>query len=134
MSILITDMKIGQTIKTRYFSNVVADLKKVSDTIFELSYQDMAPSVIQGQMTVRDQTDVFEIDYKTQLLIEQKQLFSADDKCKFYNWEVKIISTKELIKELTERFYNISIDEFKELHEEVQELSKVIESNTLLLT
>ena len=85
MSILITDMKIGQTIKTRYFSNVVADLKKVTDTIFEQSYQDMAPSVIQGQMTVRDQTDIFEIDYKTQLLIEQKQLFSADDKFKFYN-------------------------------------------------
>ena len=85
MSILITDMKIGQVVKTQYFSNVVADLKKVSDTIFELSYQDMAPSVIQGQMTVRNQTDIFEIDYKTQLLIEQKQLFSVDDKCKFYN-------------------------------------------------
>ena len=85
MSILITDMKIGQTVKTRYFSNVVADLKKVSDTIFELSYQDMAPSVIQGQMTVRNQTDVFEIDYETQLLIKQKQLNSVDDKCKFYN-------------------------------------------------
>jgi hypothetical protein len=78
-------MKIGQTVKTRYFSNVVADLKKVSDTIFELSYQDMTPSVIQGQMTVRNQTDVFEIDYETQLLIKQKQLTSVDDKCKFYN-------------------------------------------------
>ena len=85
MSILITDMKIGQTVKTQYFSKVVADLKKVSDTIFELSYQDMAPSVIKGQMTVRNQTDIFEIDYKTQLLIEQKQLFSADNKYKFYN-------------------------------------------------
>lgn len=85
MSILITDMKIGQTVKTRYFSNVVADLKKVSDTIFELSYQDMAPSVIQGQLTVRDQTDIFEIDHETQLLIKQKQLTSVDDKCKFYN-------------------------------------------------
>lgn len=85
MSILITDMQIGQTVKTRYFSNIVADLKKVSETIFELSYKNMAPSVIQDQMTVRDQTDVFEIDYKTQLLIEQKQLFSADDKCKFYS-------------------------------------------------
>lgn len=85
MSILITDMKIGQTIKTQYFSNVVADLKKVSDTIFELTYQDIAPSVIQGQMTVREQTDIFELDYETQLLIEQKQLTSFEDKYKFYN-------------------------------------------------
>lgn len=44
------------------------------------------------------------------------------------------MSTKELIQELTDRFYYISLDEFKELLEEVQELSKVIESNTLLLT
>lgn len=43
------------------------------------------------------------------------------------------MSTKELIKELTERFYDIELDQFKELLEEVQELSKVIESNTLLL-
>ena len=41
------------------------------------------------------------------------------------------ISTKELIKELTEKFYDIELDEFKELH---KELSKVIESNGLLLT
>ena len=85
MSILITDMKIGQTVKTQYFSNVIADLKKISDTVFELSYQDMAPSVIQGQMTVRNQTDIFELDYETQLLIEQKQLTSFEDKYKFYN-------------------------------------------------
>lgn len=85
MSILITNMKVGQTVKTRYFSNVVADLKKVSDTIFELSYQDMTPSVIQGQMTVRDQTNIFEIDIETQKMIEQKQLTSFDDKYKFYN-------------------------------------------------
>ena len=44
------------------------------------------------------------------------------------------MSTKDLIQELTERFYYISIDEFKELDKEVQELSKVIESNDLLLT
>ena len=43
------------------------------------------------------------------------------------------MSTKELIKELTERLYYIELDQFKELLEEVQELSKVIESNTLLL-
>lgn len=85
MSILITDMKIGQTVKTKYFSNVIADLKKVSKTIFELTFQDMAPSVIQGQMTVRNQTDIFEIDYETQELIKQKQLTSFDDKYKFYN-------------------------------------------------
>ena len=85
MSILITDMKIGQTVKTQYFSNVLADLKKVSETIFELTFQDMAPSVIQGQMTVRNQTDIFEIDYETQELIKQKQLTSFDDKYKFYN-------------------------------------------------
>ena len=46
----------------------------------------------------------------------------------------KIMSTKELIQELTDRFYYISLDEFKELDKEVQELSKVIESNDLLLT
>ena len=84
MSILITDMKIGQTVKTQYFSNVLADLKKISETIFELTFQDMAPSVIQGQLTIRNQTDIFEIDYKTQLLIEQKQLTSFEDKYKFY--------------------------------------------------
>ena len=84
MSILITDMKIGQTVKTQYFSNVLADLKKISETIFELTYQDMAPSVIQGQMTVREQTDIFELDYETQELIKQKQLTSFDDKYKFY--------------------------------------------------
>jgi hypothetical protein len=44
------------------------------------------------------------------------------------------ISTKELIKELTERIYDIELDEFKELDEEIQELSKVIESKGLLLT
>lgn len=44
------------------------------------------------------------------------------------------MSTKELIKELTERFYDIELDEFKELDKDVQELSKVIESNSLLLT
>ena len=44
------------------------------------------------------------------------------------------ISTNELIKELTERFYYIKLEQFKELHKEVQELSKVIESNGLLLT
>lgn len=85
MSILITDMKIGQTVKTQYFSNVLADLKKISETIFELTYQDMAPSVIQGQMTVREQTDIFELDYETQEMIEQKQLTSVEDKYKFYN-------------------------------------------------
>lgn len=44
------------------------------------------------------------------------------------------MSTKDLIKELTERFYYIPLDEFKELDKEVQELSKIIESNDLLLT
>ena len=44
------------------------------------------------------------------------------------------MSTKELIEELTERFYYISLDEFKELDKDVKELSKVIESNDLLLT
>ena len=44
------------------------------------------------------------------------------------------MSTKELIKELTERFYDIELDEFKELDKDVQELLKVIESNSLLLT
>lgn len=44
------------------------------------------------------------------------------------------MSTKELIQELTERFYYIPLDEFKELNKEVQELSNVIESNDLLLT
>lgn len=44
------------------------------------------------------------------------------------------MSTKELIKELTERFYYISLDEFKELDKDIQELSNVIESNDLLLT
>ena len=44
------------------------------------------------------------------------------------------MSTKELIKDLTDKFYYISLDEFKELVKEVQELSKVIESNDLLLT
>lgn len=46
---------------------------------------------------------------------------------------IQTISTNELIKELTERFYYIELDEFKELLEEIRELSKVIESNTLLL-
>lgn len=44
------------------------------------------------------------------------------------------MSTKELIKELIDRFYYISLDEFKELDKEVQELTKVIKSNDLLLT
>ena len=44
------------------------------------------------------------------------------------------MSTKELIEELTDRLYYISLDEFKELEKEVQELSKVVESNNLLLT
>ena len=85
MSLLITDMTIGQTVKTKYFSNVIADLKKISETVFELSYQDMAPSVIQGQLTVREQSDIFEIDLETQKLIAQQQLTSFEDKYKFYN-------------------------------------------------
>ena len=44
------------------------------------------------------------------------------------------MSTKELIKELIDRFYYISLDEFKELNKEVQELTKVIKSNDFLLT
>lgn len=44
------------------------------------------------------------------------------------------MSTKELIKELIDRFYYISLDEFKELDKEVQELTKVIKSNDFLLT
>lgn len=44
------------------------------------------------------------------------------------------MSTKELIKELTDRFYYISLDEFKELDKKIQELTKVIKSNDLLLT
>ena len=44
------------------------------------------------------------------------------------------MSTKELIKELTERFYYISLDEFKEIGKYIQELSNLIESNDLLLT
>lgn len=44
------------------------------------------------------------------------------------------MSTKEKIKELSEILENISLEEYKTLDEELKELSKVIESNDLLLT
>lgn len=44
------------------------------------------------------------------------------------------MSTKEKIKELTEILEDISLEEYKTLGEELQELLDVIESNYFLLT
>lgn len=44
------------------------------------------------------------------------------------------MSTKEKIKELTEILENISLEEYKNLDEELKELLNVIESNDMLLT
>ena len=72
---LITDIQVGQTFKTRYFTkNQIADVTKLSNNVFKVEYVTMVPSVIQGEYTESHQTDIIELDWKQQAYIKQAQI------------------------------------------------------------
>lgn len=49
---LITDIQVGQTFKTSYFTKIqIADVTKLSNNIFKVEYVTMVPSIIQGEYT-----------------------------------------------------------------------------------
>lgn len=73
---LITDIQIGQTFKTRYFKkkNQIADVTKLSNNVFKVEYVTIVPSVIQGEYTASNQTDIIELNWKQQAYIKQDQI------------------------------------------------------------
>lgn len=72
---LITDIQVGQTFKTRYFTkNQIADITKLSNNVFKVEYVKMVPSVIRGEYTAFNQTDIIELDWKQQAYIKQAQI------------------------------------------------------------
>ena len=77
---LITDIKIGQTFKTRYFTKTqIADVTKLSNNVFKVEYVTMVPSVIQGEYTASNQTDIIELDWKQQAYIKQAQITDVEN-------------------------------------------------------
>lgn len=77
---LITDIQVGQTFKTRYFTkNQIADVTKLSNNVFKVEYVTMVPSVIQGEYTASKQTDIIELDWKQQAYIKQDQLTDVEN-------------------------------------------------------
>ena len=77
---LITDIQIGQTFKTRYFTkNQIADVIKLSNNVFKVEYVTMVPSVIRGEYTASNQTDIIELDWKQQAYIKQAQLTDVEN-------------------------------------------------------
>lgn len=72
---LITDIQTGQTFKTRYFTKTqIANVTKLSNNIFKVEYVTMVPSVIQGEYTASNQTDIIELDWKQQAYIKHAQI------------------------------------------------------------
>ena len=72
---LITNIQVGQTFKTRYFTkNQIADVTKLSNNVFKVEYVKMVPSVIRGEYTASNQTDIIELDWKQQAYIKQAQI------------------------------------------------------------
>lgn len=77
---LITDIQVGQTFKTHYFTkNQIADVTKLSNNVFKVEYVTMVPSVIQGKYTASKQTDIIELDWKQQAYIKQAQLTDVEN-------------------------------------------------------
>ena len=72
---LITDIQTGPTFKTRYFTKTqIANVTKLSNNIFKVEYVTMVPSVIQGEYTASNQTDIIELDWKQQAYIKHAQI------------------------------------------------------------
>lgn len=72
---LITEIQVGQTFKTRYFTKTqIADVTKLSNNVFKVEYVKMGPSVIRGEYTASNQTDIIELDWKQQAYIKQAQI------------------------------------------------------------
>lgn len=77
---LILDIQIGQTFKTRYFTkNQITDVTKLSNNVFKVNYVTMIPSVIQGEYTASNQTDIIELDWKQQAYIKQAQITDVEN-------------------------------------------------------
>ena len=77
---LITDIQVGQTFKTRYFTkNQIANVTKLSNNVFKVEYVTMVPSVIRGEYTAYNQTDIIELDWKQQAYIKQAQLTDIEN-------------------------------------------------------
>lgn len=77
---LITDIQTGQTFKTSYFTKTqIADVTKLSNNVFKVEYVTLVPSVIQGEYTASNQTDIIELDWKQQAYIKQAQLNDAEN-------------------------------------------------------
>ena len=72
---LITDIQVGQTFKTRYFTKTqIADVTKLSNNVFKVEYVIMVPSIIQGEYTASKQEDIIELDWKQQAYIKHAQI------------------------------------------------------------
>lgn len=77
---LITDIKVGQTFKTSYFTkNQIADVTKLSNNVFKVKYVTMVPSVIQGEYTAYEQEDIIDLDWKQQAYIKQAQITDIEN-------------------------------------------------------
>lgn len=77
---LITDIQVGQTFKTRYFTKTqIADVTKLSNNVFKVEYVTMVPSVIQGEYTASKQSDIIELDWKQQTYIKQAQITNIEN-------------------------------------------------------
>lgn len=77
---LITDIQVAQTLKTRYFTKTqIADVTKLSNNVFKVEYVTMIPSVIQGEYTASNQTDIIELDWKQQAYIKQAQITDVEN-------------------------------------------------------
>lgn len=77
---LITDIKVGQTFKTRYFTKTqIADVTKLSNNVFKVEYVTLVPSVIQGEYTASNQTDIIELDWKQQAYIKHAQITDVEN-------------------------------------------------------
>lgn len=77
---LITDIQVGQTFKTRYFTKTqIANVTKLSNNVFKVEYVTMIPSVIQGEYTASNQTDIIELDWKQQAHIKHAQITDIEN-------------------------------------------------------
>lgn len=77
---LITDIQVGQTFKTCYFTKTqIANVTKLSNNVFKVEYVTMIPSVIQGEYTASNQTDIIELDWKQQAYIKQAQITDVEN-------------------------------------------------------
>lgn len=54
--------------------NQIADVTKLSNNVFKVEYVTMVPSVIRGEYTASNQTDIIELDWKQQAYIKKAQI------------------------------------------------------------